>query len=206
MVTLFDKQPPLVRFEEREMGLNAEATEKEGRPIPRVVVLALITTHGSKDVFEKPAELWLAEKKQQVLRGEFSAEWLSRFELQFSEWKKGNELPRDGTPVKTWQMCSREASTRLIAMGITTVEDLAQFPDANLGTIGMDGRYLRDLARNWITEAKDKGANAKALADANVEIQRLKESNELLTERVNRLVARLEEDPAPPRKGKKEAA
>ncbi len=207
-VSLFDKRPPFVRFEEREMGINAEATEKEGRPIPRVVVLALITSHGSKDVHEKIATDWLAQIKRQALAGEYPPEWLAHFELQFKEWQRGNELPREGTPVKTWQMCTREASTRLVALGITTVEDLAQFPDSNLSMIGMDGRYLRDLARNWITEAKDKGSNAKALADANVEIERLKETNARLTERVDRLAARLEDQETKPagRRGKGQEA
>jgi hypothetical protein len=206
-VTLFDKRPPYVRFEEREMGLNAEATAKEGRPIPRVVVFACITPHGSKDVFEKEAPVWLSEIKAKALAGDYPTEWFNHFELQFKEWQRGNEVPREGTPIKTWQMCTREAAKRLIGNGITTVEDLAQFPDSGLGSVGPDGRYLRDLARNWITEAKDKGANAKALADANVKIEQQQETINKLTERVDRLAARLEEGDAPPRRGKgKEAA
>jgi hypothetical protein len=207
LLSIFDKRPPYVRFEEREMGLDADATEREQRPIPRVVVMACITPHGSKDVVEKIAEEWLKQIKQKALAGDYPPEWLSHFELQYKEWRAGNDVPREGTPIKTWQMCTREAGTRLIATGITTVEDLAQFPDSGLGGIGMDGRYLRDLARNWITEAKDKGANAKALADANVEIERLKQSNVALTERVDRLAARLEsEETAPAKRRGKEAA
>lgn len=209
-VTLFDKRPPYVRFEQREMGINVDATAKEGRPIPRVMNLACITAHGGKDVHEKGAEEWLAQIKRQALAGEYPAEWLSHFELQYKEWQRGNELPREGTPIKTWAMCTREAATRLIAIGITTVEDLGEVNDQSLGTIGLDGRYLRDMARGWLGEAKDKGSNAKALADANVEIERLKESNAQLLERVNRLAARLEEEPrrgpGRPRKAEEAAA
>jgi hypothetical protein len=204
-VGLFDKRPPFVRFEEREMGLNAEATEKEGRPIPRVVVMACITPHGSKDCHEAVAETWLAQLKQRGMSGDdYSQDCYEKFARQFNAWKEGNELPREGTPIKTWAMCTREAATRLIASGITTVEDLAAFPDSGLGAIGMDGRYLRDMARGWITEAKDKGANAKALADANVKIDRLETQNAELTERVNRLAARLEEEETTntPRRGR----
>lgn len=191
-VSIFDKRPPYVQFEEREMGLNAEATAREGRPIPRTVVLALITGHGSKDCHEAVAEEWIEKLKRQSMSGEAPVEWYRHFELQLSEWKKGNELPREGTPIKTWAMCTREAGRRLIAAGITTVEDLAAFPDSNLGVVGMDGRYLRDMARGWITEAKDKGANAKALADANVEIATLRETIERQTARIDRLAAKLE--------------
>jgi hypothetical protein len=199
MVSIFDKRPPFVRFEEREMGLNPEATAKEGRPIPRVVVLALITAHGAKDTHEKVADEWMAQIKQKALAGEFPLEWKNHFELQYAEWKKGNELPREGTPVRTWQMCTREASSRLIAAGITTVEDLAQFPDTGLGAIGMDGRYLRDMARSWITEAKDKGANAKALADANIRIAELSATVSEQSRRIDNLMSRLETDEPRPR-------
>jgi hypothetical protein len=203
MISVFDKRPPFVNFEEREMGIDVDATAREGRPIPRTVILALITSHGSKDVHEKVAEEYLAQCKRQALGGNYPVEWLKHLELQFEEWKRGNELPREGTPVKTWAMCTREAAKRLVAAGITTVEDLAAFPDSNLSVIGMDGRYLRDMAKGWLTEAKDKGANAKALADANVEIDRLKEANAALTARVDRLAARLEsEETDTPRRGR----
>lgn len=195
--TLMDKRPPFVRFEERELGLNAEASEAAGRPVPRVVIMACITPHGSKDVFEKPAEDWLSEAKKKALRGEYSIEWFNYFELQFSEWKKGNELPREGTPIKTWAMITRTQASYLIAAGVTTVEDLAQFPDATLDALGLGGRYLRDTARGWIDEAKDKGTNARALADANVKIEDLTTTVTRQAEQLNRLQARLEEREAP---------
>jgi hypothetical protein len=201
-ISIFDKRPPFVRFEEREMGLNAEATAREGRPIPRVVVMACITPHGSKDCFEKVAEDWLAQIKQKAMSGEYPLDWKNHFELQYAEWRKGNELPREGTPVKTWAMCTREAATRLVAVGITTVEDLAQFPDTGLGAIGMDGRYLRDLARNWISEAKDKGANAKALADANLELASLRETVAQQSTRIDKLMDRLETQDEPRPRGR----
>jgi hypothetical protein len=192
-VSVFDKRPPYVQWEEREMGINVDATAAAGRPIPRVVNLALITAAGSKDCHEAVADEWLAKIKRQALAGEYSTDWLKFFELSYEEWKKGNVLPREGTPIKTWAMATNEARKRLIAIGLTTVEDLAAVPDSTVTQqIGLDGRYLRDMARGWINEAKDKGANAKALADANVEIERLKDSNAQLLERVDRLAARLE--------------
>ncbi len=204
MVSVFDKRPPFVRFEEREIGLDAAATEREGRPIPRVQILALITPHGSKDVVEQVAEVWLEKIRGQAMAQQYPLEWSNFFRAQFEEWRKGNELPREGTPVKTWQMCTREASKRLIAIGITTVEDLAAYPDSGLGEIGMDGRYLRDMARGWINEAKDKGANAKALADANVEIERLNAKIGSQSERISRLESKIEalaESEETPRRG-----
>ena len=205
---VFDKRPPYVRFEEREMGIDVARSEEAGRPIPRVLVMACITPHASKDVIEKPAEEWMVQIKQKAARGEFPPEWARHFREAFEEWKKGNELPREGTPIKTWQMTTREQANRLIAIGITTVEDLAQTPDTGLGEIGLDGRYLRDLARTWTDEAKDKGVAAKALADANVRIADL----EARIGELSRRVSQAESDDGPkrgpgrPRKQDTEAA
>lgn len=181
---VFDARPPFVRFEERELGINPEATAISGRPIPRVVNMVCITPHGSKDCIEKLADEWFDQTKQKAMRGEFPVPWLDMFKLQYEEWKKGHELPRDGTPTKTWPAITKEQQVRLLALGYSTVEDLAMVPDGSLGTIGLDGRNLRDLARNWVSEGKDKGINAKKLADAETRIADLEQTNSDLRQRL----------------------
>lgn len=193
---IFDKRPPFVRFEEREFGINQEASEKAGRPIPRVVIMACITPAGSKDVVEKIAEEWLDQIKAKALKGEYPLEWSNFFRTAYEEWKKGNELPREGTPVKTWAMATAEQRRRLVEIGYTTVEDLAQLPDSALGQIGLDGRYLRDLARGWITEAMDKGVNARRLADQQVQIEELERQNADMLSQIRALRAQINEEPA----------
>lgn len=184
MMQVFDKRPPFVWFEEQEYGRDVEASEKAGRPIPRVVVMACITPAMSKDEVVKVATEWLDKIKQEAIEGRYPPDWAQRFRMQYEEWLKGNELPREGTPIKTWPMLSREQSRRILAFGITTVEDLAEVPDGDVTKLGLDGRYLRDTARGWLTEAKDKGALAKALADANVQIEDLRQSNADLRQRL----------------------
>jgi len=207
MVSIFDKRPPYVRFEERELGIDLEASEKAGRPIPRMVVLACITPHASKDVVEKVATEWLEQIHQKAIRGEYPPEWSQHFKAQYEEWKRGNELPRTGTPVKTWQMLTREQAARCHLLGHTTVEDLAQVPDSGLGQLGLDGRYMRDLARNWIQEGTDKGANTRALADANVRIDDLEKANAELRHRLAALEqAQEKRGPGRPRKLQEEDA
>lgn len=196
---LFDRRPPYVRFEEREVGINAAATKEAGRPIPNIVNFACITPHGSKDVHEKVAEEWLEQINRKAISGEYDANWVNTFKHQYEEWKKGNDIPRDGTPIKTWAMTTKEAAKRLIGNGITTVEDLAAFPDSNLAVIGMDGRYLRDMARGWIKEAKDKGTVAKELADANVKIQNQETLINSLNERLQALEAQQPRRGRPPK-------
>src|SRR5262245_26826384 len=75
--------PPFVRFEHLEYGVDAEASEKAGRPIPKVIPFALIMQHGSKDVVEKPAEEWLAQIRQKAIAGQYNPMWAERYRLQF---------------------------------------------------------------------------------------------------------------------------
>jgi hypothetical protein len=183
MITVFDKRPPFVRFEEREFGINKVLSQKMQRPVPNVVVMACITPAGSKDCVERPAEDWLKEKNDKAIMGEYPLAWAQHHSAAYEAWKKGNELPREGTPIKTWQMATRDVVSRCLAINIPVVEDLAELPDSGLSTLGIDGRYWRDLARGWINEGKDKGLNAKALADANARIDMLQQQyNEAMAE------------------------
>lgn len=203
-IGIADKRPPFVQYEEREVGINPEATKLAGRPIPRVVTLACITPHGSKDRFEKEADTWLKEIREKAMKGEYPLEWVNFFEAHYAEWKKGNELPREGSPTKTWSAITKEQQVRLYALGYSTIEDIAQIPDSGLGQVGPDGRYLRDLAHTWLVESKDKGINARALADANARIAQQDQRIESLQQQIQALQAQLQEPvkrgPGRPRK------
>lgn len=130
-------------------------------------VIAKIMQHGDKfAVTEKPAEEWLAHIHGEALGGRYDPTWVAQFKLEYEAFLKGNELPREGTPIRTWSAISREQGTRLIYLQITTIEDLAAIPDSGLGSIGLDGRYLRDLAKNVLSSRDDGSALAKRLADA----------------------------------------
>jgi hypothetical protein len=200
----FDKRPPFLRFEEREYGRNVEASEAAGRPIPRVVVMACITPFGSKDCFEKPAIEWLEQIREKATKGEYPHEWAIGFRNQYDEYLKGNELPREGTPTATWQMASREQQIRLKALDITTVEDLALIPDNALGMIGLDGRILRDTAKSWIAESKDKGVVAQELNKVRSENESLKETVAKLSQRVDELIQGTEQKRGPGRPRKED--
>lgn len=115
---------------------------------------------------ERGADEWIAEISRQALEGRYDPTWVAQFKLEYEAFLKGNELPRDGTPVRTWGLISREQGTRLISIGIQTVEDLAATPDSELGVIGLDGRNLRDLAKNFLEAGNGSGGMAKKLADA----------------------------------------
>jgi hypothetical protein len=194
MIGLQKEVMPHVRFETKDYGRNEEASKQTGRHVPLRATFIVITSHGSKDSVEQIADEWIPRKRLEASRGNYNDQWVDYFERQYEAWKKGHELPREGTPILTWGAISPEANVRLRSIGIQVVEDLAAVPDSGLGTIGLDGRYLRDLARGWIAESKDKGINAKAIADASAEIRQLREQNEQLTARLDKLESKRRKD------------
>jgi len=194
---------PHVRFENRDYGRDEEASRRAGRHIPKNTVFIIITSHGSKDESHQIADEWLPRKRIEASRGNYNLEWVEHFEKQYRMWKEGHELPRNGTPIATWQMISAEQNARLRAMGITVVEDLAAIPDSGLAEYGLDARYMRDMARNWIAEGQQKGINAQELAQAQAKLreqdEKITQQAGLLTELRERLSA-LEDRPKRGRK------
>lgn len=205
-IEIVKSRPPFIRFEEEENGLNQEASQKAGRPVPRVLTMVKVTSHGSKDEYVAVAEEWLKQKRQQAIQGNYPPDWVDGFEKQYKAYKDGAELPLDGTSVKLWSAIKREQAVRLDAIGYKTIEDLAQVPDSGLGEIGLDGRYLRDLARAWVTESKDRGVAVRDLADAQATIARQAQDLEDLRSRFAALESQISERRGPGRPRKEEAA
>lgn len=190
MPSVAKEAPPFVTFEYMEDGIDQEATLAAGRRIPKVTAFALIRQIGDKfTCTEKKAEEWLDQIEQKAIAGTYPPEWAQRYKMAFEQFKKGEELPREGTPVKTWPAPTREQVLRLLALGLTTVEDLAATPDQGLSNIGLDGRYLRDLAKNYVDSGKDTAGIVKKLADAEQSIRDKDDQIKRLEERMNALEA-----------------
>lgn len=197
-VGIFKEVMPHVRFENKDYGRNEEASRRAGRHIPNNAVFIIIHPHGSRDESEHLAEEWIPRKRMEASRGIFPEEWIDKIERIYEAWKKGHELPREGTPVHTWQMASPEQRSRLVALGLTTVEDLSAIPDSGLGEIGLDARNLRDMARAWIAEGQQKGINAQELASAQQKLRdmeaKLAQRDQVIEDLRNRMEA-LEDKP-----------
>lgn len=188
--------PPFVRFEHREHGRDVEASDKAGRPIPRVIPMVIVMQRGSKDEWVGVADEWIAEKHKAAAEGTYPHQWVEGFKRQYEAYLKGDELPPEGTPIKTWSAIGREQVIRLLASNIRTVEELAATPDSALmSQIGLDGRVLRDTAKAFINEGKTVGGSA-------VKIAALEEENRRQKEELSRMAASIKalEEQLPKRK------
>lgn len=202
------ERPPFVRFEDKEHGRNEEASKASGRHVPRVLTMIFVTQHGSKDEHSDVADDFIAKKRASAIMGNYNPDWVAQFQAKLDAYRKGMELPPDGTPVQTWSAINKEQQVRLKAIGYLVIEDLAQVPDSGLSQIGLDGRHLRDLARAWIAEGSDRGVNARELADAKTLISDQAGQIDDLRQRLIAMETRLADEgtAAPPRARRTQAA
>lgn len=180
---------PFFMFQDREHGADAEASKEKGYEVPKMVTFILITPHGHKgDPLEFFADEFIARKDGDARKNLYDPAWVAEFKAGLAAWREGKVLPRNGTPLLTWERILKSRREQL-AQRFPTVEDLAAVPDSSLGDIGMDGRVLRDMARGDIKAKTDLSPVVKELADANETIRRQAEQLAALTSRLDALEA-----------------
>jgi hypothetical protein len=176
---------PFFMFQDREHGVDADASAKLGYEVPRIVTFILISPHGHKgDPLEFFAEEFIERKAKEAREGRYDMAWVKEFQSGLEMHRDGKEIPRNGTPIITWERILKSRREQL-ARRFPTVEDLAAVPDSSLGEIGLDGRVLRDMAKADIQAKKDLSPVVKELADT-------KEENRRLQEQIAALAARFD--------------
>lgn len=166
---------PFFMFQDREHGVDNAASAELGYEVPRLMTFILVSPHGHKgDPLEFTADEFIARKDKESREGRYDREWVKEFARGLELHREGKEIPREGTPLITWERILKSRREGL-ARRFPTVEDLAAVPDSALGDIGLDGRVLRDLAKGDIQAKKDLSPVVKELADAKEENRRLSE-------------------------------
>lgn len=184
-----DQKRPFIRFESMPK-LNRTASEEAGHQVYDTVNYVFVIQHGSKDEFVKEAEEWLAQKKREAGQGNYPPEWVVQFREHYEEYKKGNEMPDEGTPLKMWPLLTPGQVKTFAAMypPIKSVEELASVPDSGLQTLGLDGRVMRDKARAWIDSSKSAGRVAEEVAS----LKELNRQQETAIEAMNKRIQEME--------------
>jgi hypothetical protein len=179
---------PFFKFEDREHGVDEEASKKLGYQVPKLITFILITPHGHKgDPMEFFAEDFIARKDNEARNGRYEYAWVEQFRAGLAAFREGKAIPREGTPLITWERILKKRREQL-AMKFPTVEDLAAVPDGSLGDIGLDGRVLRDMARGDIQAKQDLSPVVKELADANELIRQQQEQINRLSDKLEKLI------------------
>jgi hypothetical protein len=131
---------------------NKAKSKEEGRPIFQDVEYVEVIIAGDKN--NKPHFKVTDEHKK-------------RWPDQYNKFKDGIEQIPDGTRLEEWPRMTGSRAKELKAVGIFTVEQLAELPDTAIQGIGIGGRELVNEAKNFIDNKDDvsdlKKQNAELL-------------------------------------------
>lgn len=183
-------RPPFVTFgvlaeEDRQASIEA------GHYVAKDVEYAFITQPGSKDRVERVVVDWFSHLAEQVEQGRFPSEWLQAFKEKFRLWKQGQELPVNGTPVRTWAAASPAQIKMLTDLHVLTVEDLAQANEETLGRMGMGARDLKRRAEDWLKTSQDVGKVSAELSATKAALEAAEQRTESLQAQLTQMQAQI---------------
>lgn len=197
-IGLMQERPPFIRFEIGTVE-DRNASIEAGRYIARDIEMVFITPAGSKDVVEREATQWLNEVRQKARQSPpmYNPQWVAHFDAVYKAWKDGQELPVNGTPIRTWSVLSPAQIQNLVSARVLTVEDLAAANEETLRTIGMGSRDLKAKALAFLEQARDGGAIVAKVAAQEVELETLREKVEEQSRIIAQLMADLDQRTEP---------
>lgn len=172
MSTVDNDRPPYVVWETRAIE-DRNASITAGHYVSKDVDFAVVTRPGSRDTLDKEALVWLADLREKSRKGELPQRWFEAFKESYDFWKKGEEAPVEGTPIKGWPPLSPASQKLLLSVGIRTVEDLAVFSDSELATLGTGALAYKTKAQSWLAAANGAGKLAEKVTAQTVELERL---------------------------------
>jgi hypothetical protein len=145
-------RPPFVRFKLVPIE-NRAASEEAGHYVADDIHFAFITPVGSKDTVEHRVEDWFKNLQEAVNQERFPNEWFQAYKRAYADWCEGHETPETGTPITDWAKPSPAQVLIMQAIGVRTVEDMAEANDETVTRIGMGGRALKQAAIAWLDSA-----------------------------------------------------
>lgn len=93
----------------------------------------------------------------------------------YEAWKKNQEAPLTGTPLKMWPAIAAAQARTLQGVGIRTVEELMELTDGDADRIGFGYKNLRNRARAWKAAAQDVGRVAEENESLKVAMAQMQE-------------------------------
>lgn len=113
--------------------------------------------------------------------------WLA-IENAYEAWKKGQDVPADGTPLDAWSALSKTQAKAFRDAGFAAVEHIALIEDAQIAKVRLpDVRRIRDLARAYVAHRENNAAVEASLAAQAGEIETLKQQLAEATAALHRL-------------------
>lgn len=112
-----------------------------------------------------------------------------RYRAIYDAWRKGEEIPEEGTPLKYWPILGPAQLKNVLRMQIRTVEALSEASEDALMGMGQGARGLKQKAEEWLLAAKTTGISAVEIGRLADEVKDLKEKLKKKADRVKELQA-----------------
>ena len=140
-------------------------------------LLGLKSQQAGREIYEDREfiEIMVKGQPQQIVHEKVTPEHIQRFPNAYAAFKQGKEAPVIGTPVDKLGV-GPSTIINYKAIGIRTIEDVANASDEVLGKMGAGARALQEKAKQM-------------LAQNNPAVESLKSENEQLKERLAALEA-----------------
>jgi len=178
----------LIPVEDREQSM------KQGRKIMKDQEFIFIHQRGGKDVVQK--KIPEAPKEGEYPSFAYN-EFKDRFGRHYEAWKRGQELPVDGTDLRTFPLLTPAQIENCRASHIFTVEQLAETTEEGLANMGMGSRNWKSTAQRWLDFGNNGGKQV-------TQIENLEAKNQTLEDQLVQLTAKLEEVESQMKKSKKD--
>ena len=181
-----DQQLPVVRV----LEFKTEYVMRNGQPVARDWVKYAPRHNIHAETWEivktiTPPESGFEDDDDGTKMAYMSALW-SQVGPAYEAWKKGLEMPEDGTPLAAWSGLSVEQAKVFRASGIKTVEEIRDMTDNQLGKIMLPGvRTIKKMATEFLG-SKDKTESAARVAG-------LEEQNAVMSAQLQEMAAMIAE-------------
>ena len=110
----------------------------------------------------------------------FANDRWNQIEPAYRQWKAGNEIPIDGTPLGGWPGINQETAQVLKDTGIRTVEEFAEISDGVISKIRLPNmKELRAQAKMYL-ESRDNVAFANQMNEKDEQIKNMRAEMEEL--------------------------
>lgn len=110
---------------------------------------------------------------------------------RYEAWKKGQEVPLNGTPLAAWNGVTLEEATILRTAGFKTVEDVAGMTEGHITSIKLPSlRQKKKQAEHFIASA-DQTRVAAQLAEKDEQVAALKAENADRDEQIRALMEKV---------------
>lgn len=173
-----DESPPMFTAEKNTLVFWEDAKQNGMHPgqYNRVLMVRVSVAGDNKSDAEYWVEEEYPEEHPHPVFGKIrkNEQMFQRFGQYIEKYKEAGAAGIvAGTPIEAWPMVNRVQVAMLKHHGVHSVEALAEIHDGLVSTLGMDGRSLREKAKNFLSVAENTAAGMKALAEKQALEERL---------------------------------